>query len=118
MSRPGLLEAVEELVEEGCSVGLALFAGVVSLAGEGGFELDAGLEVAAGFAGGFHAAIEFDGSGAQAVAEHAGVGFFAQSDHAGGFVVGGNGGFLAVEGVDLALTAWYSSATTRLAMRA
>jgi hypothetical protein len=50
VSRGVLLEVVEEAVEEGGSVGLAVLAGVVALAGEGGFEFDAGLEVAPGFA--------------------------------------------------------------------
>ena len=40
-------------------------------------------------------------AGAQPVAEHAGVCFAAQAGHAGGLVVGGQLGTLAVEGVDL-----------------
>ena len=102
---PGLLRLAavlrDEAVEQGGSVGLAVVAGVVALADEDGQELGAGAEVGAGFAGGFHAAVEFGGAGAEAVAEHAGVGFAAQPGHAGGLVVGGQFGRLAVEGVDL-----------------
>jgi hypothetical protein len=47
----------------------------------------------AGFAGGFHAAVEFGGPGAPAVAEHAGVGFAAKAGHASGLVVGGQFGW-------------------------
>ena len=77
------------VVEEGGSVGLVVVVGVVALAEEDGHELGAGVEVGAGFAGGFHAAVELDGSGAQSVAEHAGVGFAAEAGHGGGLDLGG-----------------------------
>ena len=100
MSMVLLVDSLDEFVEDSGAFGLAVFLGVVALALEGGPELDGGLEVAAGFAGGFHPAVELDRAGAQAVAEHAGVGFAAQLCHAGGFVVGGQLELLAVEGVD------------------
>ena len=100
MSRVLLVDSLDELVEDGGAFGLAVFLGVVALALEGGPELDGGLEVAAGFAGGFHLAVELDRAGAQSVAEHAGVCFAAQFCHAGGFVVGGQFELLSVEGVD------------------
>jgi hypothetical protein len=118
LSRLFLVDLPDELVEDGGAFGLAVFLGVVALALEGGPELDGGLEVAAGSAGGFHPAVELDGAGAQSVAEHAGVCFAAQFFHAGGLVVGGQFQLLAVERVDFSLMAWYSSATTRSAMRA
>jgi hypothetical protein len=65
----------DEVVEEGLAFGLVVVSGVVALAEEDGDVLGAGLEVGAGFAGCFHAAFEFDWSGAEAVAEHSGVGF-------------------------------------------
>lgn len=71
--------AGDEGVEEGGAVGLVVVAGVVSLAEQDGHELGSGGEVAAGLAGGFHAAVELDGAGAQAVAEHAGVGFASEA---------------------------------------
>lgn len=81
--------SVEEEVEEGDAIGLAVVVGVVALAGEDWLELGAGLEVAAGLAGRFHAAVELGGSGAHAVAEHAVGGFSAELGHARGLVVGG-----------------------------
>jgi len=75
--------------------------GVVALAGEDGQELGAGAEVGAGLAGRFQAAVQLGGAGAQAVTEHPGVGLAAQLGHAGGLVVGGQLGRLAVERVDL-----------------
>jgi hypothetical protein len=77
---------------------------VVSLAEQDGDELGSGLEVGAGLAGGFHAAVEFGGSGAEAVAEHAGVAFLAEFGHGGRLDLGGQGaggGGGVVEGVDL-----------------
>jgi hypothetical protein len=113
-----LVDLLDELVEDGGAFGLVVVAAVVALSLEGGPELDGGLEVAAGFAGGFHPAVELDRAGAQAVAEHAGVCFAAQLGRASGLVVGGQLELLAVEGVDFSLMPWYSSATTRSAIRA
>jgi hypothetical protein len=94
---------LDEVVEEGGSVWLAVVSGMVSLPEGHGDELGAGLEVAAGLAGLVHAAVEFDRSGAETVAEHAGVGLAAQLEHAGGLEVGGE--LLTVEASTLALTA-------------
>ena len=44
--------------------------GVVALGGEGGAELDAGLEEGAGLADGLERAVQLGGPGAPAVAEH------------------------------------------------
>jgi hypothetical protein len=51
-------------IEEGGALGLPVIAGVIALALEGGPELDGGLEIAAGFACGFHSAVELDWAGA------------------------------------------------------
>ena len=83
MSR-GCFDALDDLVEEGCAVGLVVVAGVVSLSKEDGDEFGSGAEVGAGFAGGLHAAFELDWSCAEPVAEHSGVGFAAQSGHGDG----------------------------------
>jgi hypothetical protein len=72
--------------------------GVVALTEQDRRELWTGGEVGAGFARGFHAAVELDGAGAQPVAEHAGVGLAAQPGHRCGL---GDGEVLTVEGVDL-----------------
>jgi hypothetical protein len=61
------IDSVEELVEEGCSFGLAVLAGVVPLALQGGLELDGRLEVAARLARSRHATVELDGAGAKAL---------------------------------------------------
>jgi hypothetical protein len=94
---------LDEGVEEVDTFGLVALAGVVALAEEDGDELGAGCEVGAGLADGLHAAVELGGSGAQAVGEHACVGFVAESGHGGGLDVGGQcaGPDLAVEGVDV-----------------
>jgi hypothetical protein len=113
-----VIDPSDDLVEEFGSVGLSSFAGVVTLPGQDGQELDGGAEVGAGLAGRFHPAVELDRAGAQPVAERAGVRLAAQPGHAAGFVLGGQFGLLPVRASILALTAAYSSATTRLAMRA
>jgi len=92
---------LDEPVEQGGPVGLAVVACVVALADQDGQELGAGAEVGAGLAGGLQAAVQLGRPGAQPVAEHAGVGFAAEPGHAGGLVVGGQLGRLAVKGVDL-----------------
>ena len=72
---PGIIRVIlsrglfEELVVEGCSVGLVVVSGVVSLSDEDGVELEAGAEVGAGLADRFVAAVEQGGSFAVAVAE-------------------------------------------------
>jgi hypothetical protein len=80
---------LEEVVEERSSVGLVVVAGVVTLAEEDGNELGSGVEVGAGLARGFHAALELDGPGAQSVAEHAGVCFAPEAGHGRGLDLGG-----------------------------
>ena len=69
-------------------------------AARAGPELDAGLEVAAGFADGLEGAVELGRAGAPAVAEQAVV-LAAQPGHLGSGGVGGELGGLAVEGLDL-----------------
>ena len=66
-----LLEVVEEVVVERGSLLLTVGVGVVLLTLQGGAELDVGVVVGAGFADRFERAVEFDGSLAPAVAEHA-----------------------------------------------
>src|SRR6185437_14362214 len=92
---------LDEPVEQGGLVGLAVVAGVVALADQDGQELGAGAEVGAGLAGGLQTAVQLRWSCAQPVAEHPGVGFAAQPGHAGALVVGGQLRGLAVERVDL-----------------
>jgi hypothetical protein len=72
-----MIRPFDEPVEEDGAIGLVVVAGVVALAQQDGDELGSGGEVGARFAGRFHAAVELDGSCAQPVAEHAGVGFGA-----------------------------------------
>src|SRR5215467_10357153 len=64
VSAPFSCGALDESVEQGGPVGLAVVAGVVALADQDGQELGAGAEVGAGLAGGLHAAVEFGGAGA------------------------------------------------------
>ena len=61
----------EEPGEEFLACVLAMGGGVVVLGCQGGPELDAGLEVGAGFADGFEGAVQLRGAGAPAVAEEA-----------------------------------------------
>jgi hypothetical protein len=56
LSRGISFGSLDEVVEEGGSAWLAVISGVVSLPEEHGDELGAGFEVAAGLAGGVHAA--------------------------------------------------------------
>ena len=91
--------------------------GVVALGGEGGPELDAGLEEGAGFADRLEGAVQLGRAGAVAVAEEAVV-LAAQPGPLGPDRVRGQGRGLAVEGVDLVGEAKYSSATVRLAILA
>ena len=66
------VEPVEEPVEDLFSSDLALVAGVVALAFEGGFELDGGDEERAGLAVRFVVAVEFDGSDVRQLAKFTG----------------------------------------------
>ena len=63
-----VVESFEEAAEEGGSLRLVVFGGVVVLALQGGGELECDGEVDAGFADGFEVAVELFGSGAVAVA--------------------------------------------------
>ncbi len=56
---------------------------------QGGAELDGGDEEGAGFADGLEVAVQLDGAGAVAVAEHAAVHLGAELAHLGAFGVGG-----------------------------
>ena len=71
--------------------------GVVVLGLEYWAELDAGLEVAAGFADGLKRSVQLGRAGAVAVAQEAVV-LAAEPVHAGSGGVGGELGGLAVEG--------------------
>jgi hypothetical protein len=51
---------LDAAVVEGGAVGLLVVSGVVALAKQDGDELGSGVEVGAGFADGFHPAVEFD----------------------------------------------------------
>ena len=62
---------MEEVVEDFLATGLAFVGGVVALAAQRWFELDGGDEEVAGLADRFEVAVDLDGSGAVAVAEHA-----------------------------------------------
>jgi hypothetical protein len=58
LSRGSVVEAVEKAVEDLLAADLSFGCGVVSLAAEGGFELDGGDEEDAGLADGFEVAVE------------------------------------------------------------
>ena len=77
-----------EPVEQVGAVGLLVVGGVVTLALQGGSELEAGLEERAGFADGLEGAVEFGSSSAVAVAEQAVV-LAAQTSHPRPDSVGG-----------------------------
>ena len=68
---------------------------------EGGAELDGGLEEGAGLADRLEVAVEPDGSGAVAVAEHPLVHLGAEFAHLGALGVGGQFPWRVVEGFDL-----------------
>ena len=84
-----LVEAGQQSVEDFLAPGLALGGGVVALFFEGGAELDGGLEERARFADGLEVAVQADGAGAVAVAEHALVHFGAELAHLGALGAGG-----------------------------
>ncbi len=84
---------MEDPVEDFLTAGLAFFGGVVSLAAEGGCELDGGVVEGAGLADRFEVAVELDGPGAVAVAEHTVVHLGAEATHFVAFVVGGQVSF-------------------------
>jgi integrase len=96
-----LVEAGQESVEDFLPPGLALGGGVVALLLEGGAELDGGLEEGAGFADRLEVAVQPDGPGAVAVAEHALVHFGAELAHLGALGAGGQVLRGVVEGLDL-----------------
>ena len=82
------VEPVEQTVEDLQSADLALLGGVVALTLEGGAELVRGLEVGARFADRFEVAVQADGAGAVAVAEHPAVHLGAELAHLGALRVG------------------------------
>ena len=79
---------------------LAFVSGVVALFAECWCELDGGDEEGAGLADRFEVAVEFDGSGAVAVAEHAPVHLGSKFAHFCAFVAGGELAGLVVERFD------------------
>ena len=83
MLRDCLVEAGQQSVEDFLAPSLALGGGVVALLFEGGTELDGGLEERARFADGLEVAVQADGAGAVAVAEHPLVHFGAELAHLG-----------------------------------
>ena len=96
-----LVEAGQQSVEDFLAPGLALGGGVVALLFEGGAELDGGLEERARFADGLEVAVQADGAGAVAVAEHPLVHFGAEFAHLGALGAGGQVLRGVVEGLDL-----------------
>jgi hypothetical protein len=85
----GVVEAGQQAVEDLLAAQLALGVGVVALALQGGAELDGGLEERARLADRLEVAVQSDGSGAVAVAEHAVVHLGAQLAHLGALGVAG-----------------------------
>src|SRR4051794_39835895 len=85
MSRGGLVEAVQEPVEDLLAAYLAFVRGVVALPLQGRPELDGGHEECARLADGLEMAIEFNWPGAVTVAQHAAVCFPAELSHLGAF---------------------------------
>jgi len=101
VSGGGLIESSEQSVEHFLAAQLSFGGGVVALRLQGGAEFDGGLEEGAGFADGFEVAVQADGSGAVAVAEHPAVHLDTELTHFGAFGVGGQCARLVVEGFDL-----------------
>ena len=97
----GILPFVTQELGPDLAAELSFLAGVVALCLQGGAGLDGGLEEGAGFADGFEVAVQADGSGAVAVAEHPAVHLGAEFAHFGAFGVGGQCAWLVVEGFDL-----------------
>src|SRR5271166_61759 len=101
LSGGGPIESGEQSVEHFLAAELSFLGGVVALCLQGRAEFDGGLEESAGFADGFEVAVQADGSGAVAVAEHAAVHLDTELAHFGAFGVGGQCAWLVVEGFDL-----------------
>src|SRR6476469_9444964 len=101
VSGGGLIESSEQSVEHFLAAQLSFGGGVVALRLQGGAEFDGGLEEGAGFADGFEVAVQADGSGAVAVAEHPAVHLDTELTHFGAFGLGGQCARLVVEGFDL-----------------
>jgi site-specific recombinase XerD len=94
-------EAGEEAVEDLLATHLSFGGGVVALALQGGPELDGRLEERARLADRLEVAVETDGPGAVAVAEHPLVHLGAQLAHLGTLSVGGQFPWGVVERFDL-----------------
>ena len=88
MSSSCVIEAFDEVREDGCPRVLAFRAGVIALGVQGGCELDCGLEEGAAFANNVVGAFDFLGPSAVPVAQHSRV-FLAQVFHVGSFSIGG-----------------------------
>ncbi|BDB42130.1 hypothetical protein IWGMT90018_25760 [Mycobacterium kiyosense] len=99
-SGSGLIESGEQPIEHFLAAELSFLGGVVALCLQSRAELDGGLEESAGFADGFEVAVQADGSGAVAVAEHAAVHLDSELAHFGAFGFGGQCSRLVVEGFD------------------
>ncbi|EUA42901.1 phage integrase family protein [Mycobacterium xenopi 3993] len=96
----GIVEAGEQSVEHFLAAELSFLGGVVALCLQSRAEFDGGLEESARFADGFEVAVQADGSGAVAVAEHAAVHLGTELAHFGAFGVGWQCARLVVEGFD------------------
>ena len=101
LSGGGLIESGEQSVEHFLAAELSFLGGVVALCLQRRAEFDGGLEESAGFADGFEVAVQADGSGAVAVAEHSAVHLDTELAHFGAFGVGGQCARLVVEGFNL-----------------
>ena len=101
MSGGGLIESGEQSVEHFLAAELSVLGGVVALCLQRRAEFDGGLEESAGFADGFEVAVQADGSGAVAVAEHPAVHLDTELAHLGAFGLGGQCARLVVEGFNL-----------------
>ena len=94
-------ESGEQSVEHFLAAELSFLSGVVALRLQPRAEFDGGLEESAGFADRFEVAVQTDGSGAEAVAEHSAVHFDTELSHFGAFGLGRQCARLVVEGFDL-----------------
>ena len=101
LSGGGLIESGEQSVEHFLAAELSVLGGVVALCLQRRAEFDGGLEESAGFADGFEVAVQADGSGAVAVAEHPAVHLDTELAHLGAFGLGGQCARLVVEGFNL-----------------
>lgn len=100
LSRGLVVQSVEQTIEDALAANLSFGRRVISLGLQGGPELDGGLEKRARLADRLEVAVEADGPGAVAVAEHALVHLGPQPAHLGTLGVGGQLSGLVVERLD------------------